>query len=220
MIIGLSGLAGAGKDTVADLLVDHHGFAKLAFADPLKRICRDVFQFTERQLWGPSSARNAGDERYPRGDSFLTPRYALQQLGTEWGRDCFPSIWVDAGLRDAKKVMETACYRYESRRGLYLAPVTEWDSALAPKGVAISDVRFENEIAAVKLAGGKVIRIKRPSEGLEGEAAMHRSEAEQALVPDEAFDAVLVNDGSIAQLGATLARLLFDLRREPVIPPF
>ena len=35
-IIGLTGFAGAGKDTVADLLVAHARFRKLAFADALR----------------------------------------------------------------------------------------------------------------------------------------------------------------------------------------
>jgi len=47
MIIGVAGNAGSGKDTVADHLVKHHGFVKVALADPLKRICREVFDFSE-----------------------------------------------------------------------------------------------------------------------------------------------------------------------------
>ena len=47
MILGISGLAGSGKDTVADILVKHQQCVKVSFADPLKRICRDVFDFTD-----------------------------------------------------------------------------------------------------------------------------------------------------------------------------
>lgn len=66
MIIGIAGRAGSGKDTVADLLVRDHRFVKIAFADPLKRICKKVFDFTDEQFWGPSSARNGPDKRYLR----------------------------------------------------------------------------------------------------------------------------------------------------------
>ena len=45
-IIGVCGQAGAGKDTIADFLVKDHKFVKLSFADPLKRICHDVFDFS------------------------------------------------------------------------------------------------------------------------------------------------------------------------------
>ncbi|QBC44433.1 hypothetical protein [Iodobacter fluviatilis] len=37
IIIGLSGLAGAGKDTVADFLLAQHDFTKMAFGDALKQ---------------------------------------------------------------------------------------------------------------------------------------------------------------------------------------
>jgi hypothetical protein len=65
-LIGIVGKAGSGKDTIADLLVRDHGFVKIALADPIKRCLRDLYAFTDYQLWGPSSARNAPDPRYPR----------------------------------------------------------------------------------------------------------------------------------------------------------
>ena len=36
MIIGICGLIGSGKGTVADILVEYHGFQKISFADKLK----------------------------------------------------------------------------------------------------------------------------------------------------------------------------------------
>src|SRR5689334_14415060 len=134
LIIGLSGLAGSGKDFVANLLVDQHNFVKIALADPLKRICQEVFDFSDEQLWGPSEERNKPDKRYFTGKIkdtivdyedvrillllengfepsheeimnackiYLTPRFALQSLGTEWGRNCYPEVWTDYTLRIA-----------------------------------------------------------------------------------------------------------------------
>jgi hypothetical protein len=65
-LIGLSGLAGSGKDTIADFLVEEYGFVKISLSDVLKRVVRDVYGFTDNQLWGPSEARNEPDRRYPR----------------------------------------------------------------------------------------------------------------------------------------------------------
>lgn len=60
----LFGKAGSGKDTVANFLVQNHQAVTLAMADPMKRLAAVVFDFTEDQLWGPSSSRNAVDPRF------------------------------------------------------------------------------------------------------------------------------------------------------------
>lgn len=58
-ILGLVGPAGSGKDLVADWFVENQRFAKLAFADPMKRFVLRAFPgITVQQLWGPSEERN------------------------------------------------------------------------------------------------------------------------------------------------------------------
>lgn len=66
----LSGPAGSGKDTVAGLLVKHvaRNGITIAQADAMKRFARNVFYFTDDQLWGPSSSRNAADPRFDLSD--------------------------------------------------------------------------------------------------------------------------------------------------------
>ena len=54
MIIGVAGLAGSGKNAVAEILVKKYGFAMVSFADPLKRYAMEIYDFTEEQLWGKS----------------------------------------------------------------------------------------------------------------------------------------------------------------------
>lgn len=222
MIIGISGVAGAGKDTVADFLVRDHGFVKVALADPLKRIAQEVFRFTDEQLWGGSNKRDEQDKRYlrPRGRGivtrysegsepyealYLTPRYALQQLGTEWGRNCYENVWVDYALRVAKELLSNHLREYHARQGLHWAGGTPQTKI----GIVIPDVRFKNEIEAIKTAGGKVVRIKREGSGLKGQAAEHASEAEQLTIPDEAFDYVLDNsNGPLSALEEKVAEMV------------
>lgn len=43
MIIGISGKLQSGKDTTADYLVKKYGFIRIAFADKLKEIAKDLF---------------------------------------------------------------------------------------------------------------------------------------------------------------------------------
>lgn len=61
-VILMSGKAGSGKDTVAEMLCDGAtGFGnaqRVALADPLKRFARSVLGMEEEVLWGPSELRS------------------------------------------------------------------------------------------------------------------------------------------------------------------
>lgn len=235
MIVGLSGQAGSGKDTVADFLVEHHGFVKIALADPIKRAAMEWWDFTEEQLWGPSSERNKPDKRYPlrvRKDGvsimdiedanflihchtaageklteedkeairldvrtdYLTPRHALQQIGTEVARAIDPDVWVRLTMRIAKQLLTTPGAFYIRTGGVLVEVINPGDMVEFFKGVVISDCRFKNEFKQVK-DNGILVRIKRPTSGLEGQQAQHQSEAEQREFPDGYFDHVIDNDG-------------------------
>lgn len=89
MLIGLCGRKGSGKDTVAGILAEQHGFLPHALATPLKRVCAELFDFTDDQLWGES--REVLDERYGK-----TPRELMQRLGTDFVRkELSMDFWLD-----------------------------------------------------------------------------------------------------------------------------
>jgi hypothetical protein len=226
VIIGISGQAGSGKDTVADYLVKEHGFVSIALADPMKRMLMEVFGFSPKQLWGPSEERNEPDARLCRSqrenddpsdicdilvnvqplsrvneDTYLTARYALQTLGT-WGRECYQDIWVEYCLRVAEKLQEGSHY-YDTVTGLrHLSPVA--DVMEAKKNVVISDIRYKNELEAIEKVG-IVIRVKRGDSGLKGQAAEHSSETEQLQLDDDDFHCVMYNNGTIEDLHETVS---------------
>lgn len=139
MIIGLVGLIGAGKGTVADLLVKRHSYIKESFANSVKDSCAAVFGWDRALLEGdtPESRawREQPDEWWSNklGREF-SPRLALQLMGTEAGRDVFhPDLWVHTVLRRCDPNLN----------------------------YVIADVRFPNEINAIKNSGGKIIRVRR-----------------------------------------------------------
>lgn len=217
MIIGITGLCedkegrrvtlGSGKDTAAARLVEKHGFVAVALADPMKRFCQEVFDFSTEQLWGPSEKRNEDDQRYlrcsavpgARGASYLTPRFALQRLGTEWGRDCYKDVWVDYCLRVSKGLLKNK-FCYDQVRGIVTMGGTNIPERVA-KGVVIPDLRFHNEAKKIRDAGGKIWRVKRHVSRIEESYnPSHGSEVELSGMPDDVFDAVLPNEGDIHHL--------------------
>lgn len=163
-LIGVSGPAGSGKDTFADFLAGDHRWVKIALADPIKRAAADWFDWDHERLWGPSTKRNEPDPRY----GGLSARKALQFMGTEIGRKLYPDVWIDYALRTTDELL-----RFYS-------------------GVVISDVRFKNEVAAIRKAGGRLVRLRR-GQPLPGTAGQHRSETEMQEIPDDLFDVVIDN---------------------------
>lgn len=189
-IIALTGLAGSGKSTVAYLLTKAGG-EQIAFAEPLKRFCGEVFGFTRAQLYGPSAERERPSPRFTRPDGTpLTPRYALQTLGTEWGRNCDPDVWAKAGLLKAEQL------------------------AGAGQLVVITDLRFVNEAQLVRAAGGEIWRVLRSYDDLKHNSFAHASEREiwsQAM--DRLVSFHVDNTGTLEQL-AELVRATLDVSRD------
>lgn len=206
MIIGLSGLAGSGKDTCADFLVEEFDFVKISLADHLKRICKDVFDFSNDQLWGPSNCRNQPDKRYKRENDHLTARYALQALGM-CGRDCYNDIWIESTIRITKLILKNPKITYDPKIGI------KENLGKPCKGVVIPDCRFLNEINAIKKENGLLYRIVRTNSGLKGSAGNHVSEKEMYTISDEEFDDVIMNDGSLKDLRNEIVRSVNGFRR-------
>lgn len=123
----------------------------------------------------------------------LTPRLLLQLIGTQ----CFRNIihentWVNATMADYKKVFTS----------IELEDDQEFLDKLYPKWIC-TDVRFENEIKAIKDRGGIVIRIERPSVKSDDK---HISET--ALDSCTEFDYTLFNNGSLEDLIKTVKEIL------------
>jgi len=144
MIVGIVGLIGAGKDTAADYLCNFHGFRRESFANTLKDAVACVFGWDRVLLEGRTKqAREWREQVDPwwaqrLNVPDLTPRYVLQQWGTEVCRRGFhDDIWI-ASLENKLRNSQD--------------------------DVVISDCRFPNEIQAIKQAGGLVVRVVRGPE--------------------------------------------------------
>ena len=143
MIIGICGFAGSGKDTIADYLQNIHQFRRESFAHTLKDAVASVFGWDRDMLEGRTRESREWREQADtwwteRLNITVTPRLVLQVWGTEVARKSYhDDIWIASLENKLRKTHDD---------------------------VVISDCRFPNEIRAIKVAGGIVIRVVRGPE--------------------------------------------------------
>ena len=203
MIIGLCGLIGSGKGTVADILVDDHKFVKISFADKLKDAVSTMFDWDRQMLEGETpesrSWREQEDDFWTKETGRrITPRLVLQEFGTDCMRNgFFDGVWVSF-VR--KKILENP-----------------------DKNFVLPDVRFNNEAEIIQAMGGKVWCVKRGPDplwfrqyvDLDIEPTdVHPSEGRWAKV---AFEHNIYNEGTIDDLkNQVRGRLASTLRLSSV----
>ena len=141
MIIGVCGLIGGGKGTVGDILVEHHGFKKISFADKLKDAVALMFDWDRDLLEGISDEsrkwrENKDDFWSKETGREITPRLVLQEFGTDCMRKgFFDGIWVSMAKNE---IIKNPSNNY-----------------------VIPDVRFPNEGKMIKELNGQVWRVRR-----------------------------------------------------------
>ena len=151
MIIGICGLIGSGKGSVADYLVDKEHFVKISFADTLKDITSLLFSWDRELVEGSTSEsrewREHPDVAFSEKLGFeVTPRNMLQYIGTDLFRTHFhEDIWPivlqqkmqknpqydyvvpDVRFPNEMKVIRDSGYLWQIKRG---APPSWWSDAI------------------------------------------------------------------------------------------
>ncbi len=172
-LIGLTGRAGSGKDTVADFLCETHGFVQLALADPLRYGLQAMLGLTAEQL------HRRDLKETPIDWIGKSPRELMQTLGTEWGRELIhPDLWLR---------------RAEQR----IAQIKASPPILHIAGIVVSDIRFENEANWLREQGGTVWHIKGRKSTTTDASASHRSEQH---IPARAGEPRIYNVGTLENL--------------------
>lgn len=182
ILVGLLGYARSGKDTAGEFLVANFGFTRLAFADKLRDFAYAidplVTAYPYYDEWsGPSVDKvclstlvdKMGWEKAK--EQYPEVRRLLQRIGTEGGREVLDqNVWVDATMKQVRRDSD--------------------------KRYVITDVRFPNEVEAIKARGGVTWRVRRP-----GFDAVNGHPSETAL---DAWgtDHVFMNDGELLEFQA------------------
>ena len=206
-IIAISGKKQSGKDTTAKILqflayVDqlhaqakaqgetielpsYHEFLELndavtqpiqikKFAGKLKNIVAELLSCNVSNLEN-EDFKNSKIDYLSSEDKCITPRYLLQYLGTDVLRNSInEDIHVNALLNDIKS----------SQNANILA-------------FAITDLRFRNELEAIKKHGGLTIRLNRNEANKIVSNSQHESET---ALDNAQFDITIDNNGTFEEL--------------------
>lgn len=230
IFIGITGLAGAGKSTAAQFLVEEHGFTRLPFAGPLKKMALEI-GFTDAEI-------SAGKEQ-PFDWGALPVELTLQRSFRAIGR-IVPFGWLHPevshlprpvlGGKSVDQAITDLRAWYAADRPAWRTPriflqrlgtewgrerihpeiwVEAWRHNLALEAVehfgdeiiVADDCRFENEARAIRAEGGKIVRVERPGSGSASGAA-HASE--NGVRPD----ITIQNDGPPEVLRARILGVL------------
>lgn len=146
-IVGICGGIGAGKDTVANALIEVLEYRRISFAWKLKQVCADVFCGVPNAAFFGSQA-----DKRERLDAYglpgMTGRKILETIGAAC-RAVDPDVW----LRYAMRLVDG-----HDEAGRWV----------------ISDVRYQNEIDAIHERGGVVWRVQKA--GIISEYTGHESD--------------------------------------------
>lgn len=198
MIIGVSGRARVGKDTLAGFIKEefekkyNRKFYDAAFAFELKNMCKFQFGLNDDQLWGDKKEEPI--ERFAKHPISVRPFCA--GLGKGKMVDSY-SHWT------AREIMqEMGAFYRKIDRDFWVKGLRKFLQAETFKGYKdfiVTDVRYKNEVEFIKSRKGFLIRIER---GLENRDQIHGTTHESEIDLDEYkdFDMYIDNNGDLNDL--------------------
>lgn len=193
-IIGVCGKARSGKDTFARFLADHlearcNGVIIMHMADPIRAMIKHVLA----GLCPPNEPVSHFTDACYNGDrkelpltthnSRTSPRYLMQTLGTDWGRDMIDEkLWLWILERRIDKVVREAAF----------------DIASPTVYIIVPDIRYDNEAEYIN---DKVYKLVRPN------AADVNAHTSEFGISEDHITRSIYNDGDLSAL-ANEARLV------------
>lgn len=186
IVIGLGGYQEHGKDALADILVEQHGFMKFGMSDRINEILLVLNPWVDLAGARVRYADIIESVGYTKAKEHPEVRRLLRILGTEVGRDMIdPDIWVQAM---GKKI---------------LAALDDG----AP-GVAVTGIRNgANEMGLIRIYGGSTVWVDRP-----GHPIPDTTHASENTLKASDFDMTVINDGTLDDLAGQAHAMLGAIR--------
>jgi hypothetical protein len=166
-LIGLTGYAQSGKDTLASILVENYGYSRIAFADKIRDFLYGINPMVACSPTGylQDLVNLVGWDKAKQEPQV---RRLLQDLGISARELIDEDIWVNAAL----------------------------SSISSQDRVVVTDVRFENEALRVGLMGGQLWRVKRvgvgPVNGHVSESELDGYKVDQIFINNGSIDDLTV----------------------------
>lgn len=180
-VIGIGGLLRHGKDAVADHLVEKHGFVKVNMSTHINALLSDLNPYVPvRGRFGITRWLRYVDVIGERGftDAKEVPEFRrlMQVFGGTVVRDGIDKeFWVNQVAREIDELRSIG------------------------RPVVLSGIRFPNECAIIREAGGTLLWVHRPSIVNAGAAASDQTETS---IGESDFDRTVLNDGTLDDLDA------------------
>jgi hypothetical protein len=192
------------------------------FADKLKDIVCLLINCTREQLEDREFKEKELGEEWNKNiyDAFdrtkilrvekLTPRLLLQLLGTEWGRNIIhPNIWVNTLMSE---YISLDCKNVCAKLDNVGHECMDKSSCVYNPNWIITDVRFPNELEAVKEKKGISIRVNRDRKGFTNQKLLAELHPSETALNNAEFDYVIDNNGSISDLIDKVQEILIKER--------
>lgn len=152
-IVGLSGYARSGKDSIADILVAHYGFKRFAFADKLRECVYALNPTVKGYRQRPVEEWEGLSDEY----LFRTVYSDVQGVIDEYGWGSYKETEFGPAIRELLQRMGTEVGRDIIGENVWVDALDKMDGK-----IVVTDMRFPNEYTKVITGGGNTIRVSRP----------------------------------------------------------
>lgn len=165
-IIGVTGAAFAGKDTLAKMICEETGYSQYALATPIKQTINSLFGWDERHSNGVMKEQ----EQYTRILHTSTLSLILGGLFDDMdGNNLYTLDFIDVfkpfciydlhGLVQYRISPRKAYQLFGTEFGRKCVADTVWLDMIPDGNVVISDVRYDNEAEYIARNGGRIVQV-------------------------------------------------------------